>query len=146
MLVFAVMMLVGLAITKFVRYESIYKVERQTNGSLYYGLIIAFLALLWLPESPDLFRYGILILTIPDALAALVGSQWGRQIPGWNKSRAGSVTFFVATVCITIIFTLNPVYILILALTLTAVEFVSQWGLDNLFLPIVGSGLLMYLV
>ena len=146
LLTLSIGLLVVLLITKIGKFATIYSVERKTQGTLYYVVVVAILALWWIPERPELFRYGIWILTVPDALAALIGSRWGTQIPFFNKSVLGSCVFFISAIMVTACFVHTWWIILFIALTLTMIEFFGQWGTDNLLLPIVGTYLLFSLI
>lgn len=142
-LVLCIGLLVSITITKSVKLKSVYEVERYTHGTLYYVIVVSIMTFLWFPAQIDLFRYGILILTIPDALAAIIGSQWGKQLPRWNKSFLGSVVFFAATCVVTLLFIQVWWIVLLIASILTVIEFFSQWGIDNLLLPLAGGYLLL---
>ena len=133
-------------ISTYLRISSIHSVSRKTIGTMLYGLVIVILALVYLPQSMYVFSYGMLVLVVPDALAALVGSRWGRQIPRRNKSIGGSTTFFCTTLVLTFCFVWDMHIALSVALVLTLVEFTNQWGIDNVTLPIVGTYLLSVMV
>ena len=93
LLVFAFILILGALSTYLFHLASIHGVERKTIGTFLFPLAFLICLLLFAERQIELVRYGIWILTIPDALAALIGSQWWRQIPRWNKSLLGSTVF-----------------------------------------------------
>ena len=94
LLVFAFILILVVALSTYLFHlASIHGVERKTIGTFLFPLAFLICLLLFAERQIELVRYGIWILTIPDALAALIGSQWGRQIPRWNKSLLGSTVF-----------------------------------------------------
>src|SRR5688572_11958966 len=123
-------------------------VNRKTAGEFYFPLAIALLFLLTRGD-PLLFCIPLLILTISDAAAALIGCHYGlhpyRTAAG-RKSLEGSAAFLLSTFLLTqlplLLFTTLPptttiAIALTLALSMTLVEALSWRGLDNLLLPLV---------
>ena len=148
MILFSMALIVGALGTRVLHLASVHKVTRKSIGTTLFAIVTLLLTLLWFRSNPELLRYGIWILTVPDALAALIGSQWGTYLERFGKSYLGSFAFFVATCVITLAFVpfaMWPVVILI-ALVLTVVEFFTVWGLDNLTLPLLGSVILFSLL
>ena len=98
--------------------------------------------------DPTLFCIPVLILTLPDTAAALVGRRYGRlryQSFGSTKSAAGSLAFLVvafpAIYIPLVLFAgagLGEAFLisLTLSLLLMLIEAVAARGLDNLFLPL----------
>ncbi|HKX72833.1 MAG TPA: hypothetical protein VJM32_02375 [Candidatus Saccharimonadales bacterium] len=137
-------------------FKSVHKVKRVTYGELYFPLAISLCALLF----PDrlLFMYGVLVIGISDALASLLGLRFGRKkykSPDGYKSFVGSGAFFVSTVIIGTTLVLmhinTPVWValmwsIVLAAILTVIEARSHKGIDNLLVPLAGSGLLGFFV
>ncbi len=148
MILFSLALIAGALGTRVLHLASVHKVTRKSIGTTLFAVVTLILTLLWFRENPELLRYGIWILTIPDALAALIGSQWGTYLERWGKSYLGSFVFFIATCVVTLAFipfTVWPV-VLMVALVLTMMEFFTIWGLDNLTLPILGSVMLFFLI
>lgn len=128
-------------------------VGRKSLGEIYFPISVGLLFLLS-KDNPILFSIPVLILTFPDAAAALIGRHYGRlryQSFGEGKSIEGSLAFFFAAFLSTHI----PLLLLTnigraetllisfaLSLLLTLVEAISWRGLDNLFLPL-GAYLLL---
>lgn len=137
-------------------FKSVHKVKRVTYGELYFPLAISACALLF----PDrlLFTYGVLVVGISDALASLLGLRFGRKkykAPDGLKSYVGSAAFFASSVIIgtTLILTFINTSVaaalswsIVLAGILTLIEARSHKGIDNLLVPLAGSGLLGFMV
>ena len=128
-------------------------VDRDSYGDVLFPLAVAALFLLS-GGDPLLFSVPMLILTLADAGAALVGLRYGLSRygpPAERRSVEGSVAFFVMTfvsVLLTLLLftdTTRPQSILIallLGLLAMLVEAVSWSGLDNLLIPLFGFLLL----
>lgn len=133
------------------------RVNRKTAGEFYFPLAIALLFLLT-GNDPLLFCIPVLILTIADSAAALIGCHYGHhayRTAAGRKSVEGSAAFFLSTFLLTqlplLLFTsLSPTTAIViaafLALTMTIVEALSWNGLDNLLLPLASFALLNLLL
>jgi phytol kinase len=124
-------------------------VGRTSYGELYYAVSVAALFLL-ARGQPMLFFVPMLLLTLPDAVAALVGMRYGRHryaTTVGEKSAEGSVAYFaVALLAVHVpllLFDRPPVgraESLLIAVTLallsTILEAIAWRGLDNLFVPL----------
>ena len=143
---------------KFNFLKGINQVDRKTYGSLVYPLAVygsfyfysSFAAL-----SPMIFLIPILLLSIPDPAAALVGKNYPiRRFSAdpHAKSWGGSGAFFLSAAVIVFI----PMYAsydygvfrsisvaVMIALVTTAIEAFSKKGLDNLFVPL-GACICLY--
>lgn len=127
-------------------------VKRRSYGEIYFSIGVAltfcFAVGDWLAYS-----IAILILTLADAAAAVVGSRFGNlrfKLIQDQKSIEGSVTFFtVAFLCAYV-----PLLVfgeadwinalltaMIVSLLLTAIEAAAWRGLDNLFIPLAALSL-----
>lgn len=127
--------------------------DRKSMGEVYFALSIGSLILLT-PDSPLLYIIPVLILTLADTAAAIVG----RLIPSnpltgflRGKSVAGCTAFFVvaAVICIVIltVYTTLPAWQITMAALVVATatclaEAVSRRGLDNLVVPLVAWAVL----
>jgi phytol kinase len=100
-----------------------------------------------------LFRAPILVLGVSDALAAIVGTRWGRhryEVRGAKRSWEGSLAFaasafavLVASLVLTSRATpLALAFVAIVAVLVATVEAFTTGGLDNLTIPIATYGLL----
>src|SRR5262245_47863763 len=135
-------------------------VARVSLGEVYFPLAVAILFLLYLhdpsplPERRILYCIPILLLTVADAMAALIGINYGRwhyATSDGHKSTEGSLAFFIcAFFCVHIpllLFTnTGRVETLLIALLLawlaTMFEAISWGVLDNLALPLISYLLL----
>ena len=73
-----------------------HRVERATFGELYFPLSVAWLFWLTCGDDPLLFVIPILMLTLADAAAAVVGARYGlTPYIGAGKSLEGSAAFAV---------------------------------------------------
>ena len=128
-------------------------VDRVSAGELYFpaGIALSF----WLSAGdPLLYCVPILILTLADAVAALIGTRYGTALYTTlegRKSYQGSLAFFTlafASTFFPLVFYAHlgiaqSILIGIITGILTMiVEAVAWRGLDNLMLPVVGFALL----
>jgi phytol kinase len=124
-------------------------VDRVSAGELYFpaGIALSF----WLSDGdPLLYCVPILILTLADAVAALVGIRYGTKLfttLEGTKSYQGSFAFFVmAFFCAYLPLRLYAhialpqaaLISLITGLLTVLVEAVAWRGIDNLLLPVMG--------
>ncbi|HLZ61075.1 MAG TPA: hypothetical protein VKR06_29345 [Ktedonosporobacter sp.] len=132
----------------------LYRVDRRSFGEIYFPLSVCLLFVI-AGNNPLLFSIPVLILTLADPMAAIIGGHYGQlrylTIKG-KKSIEGSLAFFlVAFFCVHIpllLFTttgrVEAVLIAALVgLLVMLVEAVSCDGLDNLLIPIVSYLLLL---
>ncbi|WP_119304453.1 diacylglycerol/polyprenol kinase family protein [Dongia deserti] len=134
--------------------STLHGVERNSHGEIYLVLAVGFLAF---RTEGDLVAYvlPLLVLTLSDAAAALVGVAYGRRkldVEEGAKSVEGAVAFFATTCLIAMILLLlitdvPRLSVVLLSLMIAAfgamVEVNSWKGLDNLFIPV---GLHLFLV
>ncbi len=127
----------------------IHAAERSTLGELYFpaGVLLAALAV---PAAID-FSFGVLVLTLADAAAGVVGKRIGRhdyRFPAAHKTFEGTAAFFAVSVVLSLVVLIvggSPYAVMSavgIALTLTFTESVLGWGLDNAALPVVGAVLM----
>ena len=133
---------------------AIHGVKRGGFGEVYYatsvGIVFALSGGQWL-----LFFVPMLMLTVADAVAALIGLRYGTlryHTADGEKSAEGSIAFFtvaffsahVPLLLGTEIGRAETLLIaLILALLVSLFESIAWGGLDNLFVPIGGFALLL---
>jgi phytol kinase len=126
---------------------SLYSVGRSSRGEFYFPAAVAIL--FWLAHGDKLlYSIPILVLTLADAVAAVLGSVYVKvsyEGIGGNKSVEGSVAFFtVAFFAVHVPLLLlsqlsRPQTLLValdIALVVTLLEAVSWHGLDNLIIPL----------
>lgn len=135
---------------------SINSVGRRSLGTFFYAVSIGVLAA-WF-GSINHWEYaviGILTMTWGDGLAAIVGKNFGRhpyQLWGMQKSWEGSLTMLLVSFCITSLI-LNLVWnnwllwpiSLAVAILATLLEAFSQWGIDNLTVPLGSAAFCFFL-
>lgn len=136
---------------------SINSVGRKSLGTFFYALSIGILVASFFPETPYYAAIGILNMAWGDGLAALVGQNFGRhpyQVLGKKKSWEGSATMagisYLISLSILLFVFGNYWQIwlisLIVAFVATSSEAISQWGIDNLTVPIVSGSLSFFLI
>jgi phytol kinase len=119
-------------------------VERRSLGEIYFPISVALV--FWFSQGqPLLFCIPILLLTLADAIAAIIGIRYGKfryTTTDGYKSAEGSTAFF------TIAFLSNTgraetlLVSLILGLLVMLLEAIAWRGIDNLLIPIGGFILL----
>lgn len=136
--------------------KSINNVDRKTHGSILFPIIVFICYLAFLQSESLLFYYlPLLILSISDPLAALVGKRFPKgkyRVFGSTKTLMGSSAFFISAfvcslVCMTMLSSGNStemlIYSLLLALGTTIVEALLVKGYDNFFIPISSMAILL---
>jgi phytol kinase len=136
-------------------------VERASLGEIYFPLAVAILFLLYLygdEPAPErrllLYCIPVLLLTVADAAAALIGVGYGRwryPTADGQKTAEGSLAFFICAffivhvpllLCTTTGRAETLLIALLLAWLATMFEAIAWSGLDNLVLPLVSYLLL----
>jgi phytol kinase len=122
------------------------RVDRRKAGELYFPAAVAILFVFAAGGVYVLFAVPILVLTMADAAAALVGGRWGSVRIRGGKSLEGSsafaiVAFFCTALPLIAAGGVEPGRALSIAVAVaiatSGVEAVASRGLDNLFVPIV---------
>ncbi len=129
-------------------FGSIHSVKRVTKGEILYAVGIGICA--FLQPVDWIFAAAILHLALADALAAMVGTKWGKRtrytLLSHGKSMLGSLVFFYTSMAIFLgVILLQPAeglpsnYLLLLVLPtiLTLLENVSWYGVDNVTIPLM---------
>jgi dolichol kinase len=134
--------------------STLHGVKRESHGEIYLVLAVGFLAFR-VEQGLVFYVLPLLVLTLADAAAALVGVSYGRrklQVEEGAKSVEGVVAFFTTTWLIAMIVLLlmtdaprpSVVFLSLMVAAFGAIVEVNSWkGLDNLFIPI---GLHLFLV
>ncbi len=135
---------------------SVHGVERRSEGALYYPAAIYLLFLLGAGQ-PVFYLIAVLALVVSDAVAAVLGSAYGRfryVVEADRRTVEGSAVFFLSTFLVVhlplLLMTETPraVSVLValqLALLVTLVEGISVKGNDNLVVPVMTFYLLVKL-
>jgi phytol kinase len=130
-------------------------VGRKSYGTFFYAVSMGLLiAIFWPLQHPEYAATGILVMAWGDGLAAIVGQKWGRhpyKILGNSKSVEGTATLLLVSYIITTIIlyiahgNLPIVWLVGIPVAIVAVilESISQFGLDNISLPL-GAALLAF--
>jgi phytol kinase len=142
-----VMLVVVLISHHFHIFKSIHSVKRLTRGEILYPIGIGISA--FLEPSPWVFTAAILHLALADGIAAIVGLHFGHKtrytLISHGKSLVGSAAFFVTSFAIFVsasfLVSDNALphlygWFLWSALTLTFVENISWYGLDDITVPL----------
>ncbi len=139
LLVLSVTMLLG-------RLRAVHGVGRASGGVLYYPVAVALLFAL-AAKQPGFYLACLLVLTVCDTAAALIGGTYGRlkfRVQGDLKSVEGSAMFLLtAFVCVHLSLLLQTslgraecvLIALYVAVLVTLFEALSIRGLDNLVVP-----------
>jgi dolichol kinase len=132
---------------------SVHGVERRSEGGVYFPIAV-YAVFLLAAHRPVFYLISVLALVVSDALAALVGTAYGRtryQVERDRRSVEGSIVFFLATflvvhlplLLLTEVDRLLSVLVAVqVALLVTILEAISLEGNDNLIVP-VGTYLLL---
>lgn len=139
---------VALLSYRFPILPGINSVGRRSWGTFFYAISIGILmGWCWPRGYPYFGVIGILIMCWGDGLAALIGQRWGQhgyEIWGEKKSWEGSITMAIASALVVLIvlgglqgITWSLVITALgVALSSTALEAVSKYGIDNLTVPL----------
>jgi phytol kinase len=136
---------------------SINSVGRQSLGTFFYAVSIGVLiAWFWPLAQQEYAAIGILVMAWGDGMAAVIGQNFGQhpyRIFGNGKTWEGSATmlgisFFVTSLILVSVLGNHPVIWLtsmIVAIIATSLETFSQFGVDNLTVPL-GSATLAFIL
>ncbi|TVQ12622.1 MAG: hypothetical protein EA364_08385 [Balneolaceae bacterium] len=137
--------------------DAVHEIGRVSAGAFLYP--VAVFIIFWFSGGDWLyFLVPMLLLTISDAAAAIIGKEYGYiqySVNRQTRSLEGSFNFFMISFVVVLIPVLlshqvqNESAILLalqLALLITAIESVSVYGIDNLLIPVVGFVGLFYLM
>lgn len=126
--------------------KSVHEVGRASKGGFYFPIAI-YLIFLFSSNNPVIYFISILVMSISDSMAAIVGGKYGQikfDVEGNVKSLEGSVAFFFVTfLCVQLPLLLmtnigrveSVLIAFIIALLVTGFEAISMSGSDNIFVP-----------
>jgi phytol kinase len=145
--------LVVVSASKFIHiFNAIHSVQRPTWGEVCFALSVGLVAIA--THNKWIYMASLLQMGLADGLAAIVGVQFGKSnnysFFGHTKSILGTLTFFVCSVVILVIYThfsgnhLSGLFIAGLALLSSLLENASVQGLDNLTVPLMTAILLAH--
>lgn len=130
-------------------------VGRKSYGTFFYSVSMGLLiAIFWPLKHPEYAVIGILVMAWGDGLAAIVGQKWGRhpyQVLGNSKSWEGTTALLLVSYIVTtiVLYTAhgNLLYIWLVgipvAIAAVILESISQFGIDNITLPL-GAAMLAF--
>lgn len=126
-------------------FQAIHSVQRPTWGEVFFGAAVGLTALL--THNKWIYCAALLQMSLADGMAAVVGTRFGTHkqylVFGHAKSVVGTMTFFVVSLSILIIFNhhlpseLAPAQIIGLSLVASVLENIGVQGLDNLLVPVL---------
>ncbi|HSX17959.1 MAG TPA: hypothetical protein VLE51_01215 [Candidatus Saccharimonadales bacterium] len=125
------------------------KIKRDTYGDIFFALAVILIPLI--TNQKIFFALTILIMSLADGLASLVGQRYGQKwrykVFHHNKTVIGSMTLWFVSLCVLAVGVLfahdlisfRAYVALLLALPpiLVIVENITLMGLDNLAMPLV---------
>ena len=120
-------------------------VDRNSYGTVAYGLAISVLLILFWPDQAIAVCAGVLVMAFGDGLAGLVGR--GVNSPSWSiwqqrKSTAGTLTMGLVSALVLLVLVLtsqsdiHPLRLIAVSALAVGLEQLSRWGLDNLSVPV----------
>ncbi|WP_244279416.1 diacylglycerol/polyprenol kinase family protein [Synechococcus sp. UW179A] len=119
-------------------------IDRNSYGTVAYGLAISLLLLLFWPDQAIAVCAGVLVMAFADGLAGLIGR--GMTSPSWtvwqqSKSVAGTLTMGLVTALVLLLLVLisqsplHPLRLIAVCALAVGLEQLSRWGIDNLSVP-----------
>jgi phytol kinase len=127
--------------------SAVHGVARKSYGELLLALSVGFIFYFSI-DKPVLFVLPIMVLTLSDAAAAMIGTRYGRRffaVEAGQKSLEGVTMFFLVTwivamvvlLLMTDIGRLNVVLLSLIVAAFGALVEADSWrGFDNLFVPV----------
>lgn len=117
---------------------SIHDVGRRTYGEVFLpiGILISYLIS---ADIPQVFIASILILTLADAGAGIIGDIRKKQ----HASRLGSLAFFIIAFSILLFCGQTIIIAAVIAFVAAVIEKISPYGSDNITIPITVAVLLL---
>ena len=137
---------------------SVHQTKRKTIGSVLFPIPVYCCFFIAKQQHNDLLYYiPISLLTISDTAAEIAGTKWGHHTKSFfnkQKTLAGAIAF--ATTAVIVCFTwltifhyplTTALYTCVLIALLTAItESLTLYGWDNLTVPAVAIGILLFIL
>ena len=126
------------------------EIEQKRNnvtGASYY--LLGCLIVVYFFHDINIIISSLLIMSISDSFAALVGVKYGKTKIYGKKSLEGSFSFFISTIIILYMFmnNLSTIEYIYISLLITLVELFSFHRInDNLTIPVFAALVLNYIV
>ena len=120
-------------------------IDRNSYGTIAYGLAITTLLVLFWQDRPDAVTAGVLVMALGDGLAGLIGRQLKTQqwiIFEQTKSIGGTTTMAVVSMLVLLILSnitnqvISAPIAMAIASAATGLEQISVRGIDNLTVPL----------
>ena len=138
--------LIVVLISKYLNiFQAIHSVQRPTWGELFFAAVVGVLA--FVTHDKWIYATSLLQMSLADGLAAVVGVQLGKRqryhVLGHAKSIVGTVTFFVISFLILLIYSAHSgthlalASVLALSFGATILENFAVHGFDNLLVPLL---------
>ena len=129
---------------------AIESVGRKSFGTLFYAISMGILTACFWQDTPQYAVIGILTMAWGDGLAAIIGQRFGRHkyhIGEATKSWEGSLAMATCAAIVSIIVLINvegniwQIWLIsgAIAVCATLCEAYSQWGIDNLSVPLASG-------
>jgi phytol kinase len=133
--------------------QAIHSVQRPTWGELFFAIAVG--ATTFITHNDAIYAAAILLMSLADGFAAVVGTRYGASkrysIFGHAKSVVGTVTFAIVALIILVSFNIAAKWslpylgLLAVAILASSIENLGVNGLDNLFVPILAAIILTQL-
>lgn len=146
-------LLVVLTSKKLKIFRAIHSVQRPTWGEIFFAVAVGLITLI--THNKWIFMTALLQMSLADGLAAIIGIRFGQKsvysIIGNTKSVVGTLTFFITSLLIMIIYSENvdnsflTLYLVGISLAATVIENVAALGMDNVLVPLLVALGLRYL-
>jgi phytol kinase len=154
-LLLSVAFLISVSISRALNiFSAIHSVQRPTWGEFWFALVVGLLALM--PDHHHIYTVALLEMSLADGLAAVIGIRFGRKtlykLFGAQKSIVGTITFFLVSTVILVIYShVAPgasiaAWIIPISLAATIIENIAPKGLDNLLVPLLVASSLLALL
>jgi len=125
--------------------RNIEKEKNNVTGATYY--LLGCLVTVYFFKDISIIMSSLLIMSVSDSLAALIGIRYGHTKIYRGKTLEGSFAFLISTIIILSIFSvnLNLYALLFISIIITFVELFSFYRInDNLTIPLCSAILLQY--
>tara|TARA_Y100001968_G_scaffold87766_1_gene78787 strand:+ start:284 stop:904 length:621 start_codon:yes stop_codon:yes gene_type:complete len=127
--------------------RNIEKKKNHVTGATYY--LLGCLITVYFFDNISIIMASLLIMSISDSCAALIGLKYGKTKIYNNKTLEGSFAFLISTIIILSLFVpdLSLFELSFIAISVTFVELISFYKMnDNLTIPISASILIQYFI
>lgn len=133
-------------------FQAIQSVQRPTWGELFFAITVGAIAIM--THNKWIYAAALLQMSLADGLAAVIGLRFGGRISyrilGHTKSVAGTLTFFVVSMLVLVLFShfshihLTLIRMIGISAASSVLENVAILGLDNLLVPLFVAFLLIH--